>query len=42
MPELLFYLDDTLDYIEDIDKSLKGKSDDPIKNPDILDKRLKK
>jgi ribosome-binding factor A len=42
MPELLFYLDDTLDYIEDIDKSLKGKSDNPIKNPDILDKRLKK
>lgn len=42
MPELLFYLDDSLDYIEDIDNSLSGKVDDPIKNPDILDKRFKK
>ncbi len=25
MPELLFFGDDTLDYIEEIDKSLKGK-----------------
>ena len=31
MPELMFYVDDSLDYIEDIDKALKGE-DDPIKN----------
>lgn len=31
MPELIFYIDDSLDYIEDIDKALKGE-DDPIKN----------
>lgn len=31
MPELAFYIDDSLDYIEDIDKALKGE-DDPIKN----------
>ncbi len=42
MPELLFFGDDSLDYIEDIDKSLKGSdNDDPIKNPDILPKRKK-
>jgi len=31
MPELMFYIDDSLDYIEDIDQALKGE-DDPIKN----------
>lgn len=31
MPELTFLIDDSLDYIEGIDKALKGK-DDPIKN----------
>ena len=41
VPELLFFNDDSLDYIENIDKSLKGKDTDPIKNPDILDKRKK-
>ncbi|QTD39200.1 30S ribosome-binding factor RbfA [Polaribacter batillariae] len=41
MPELLFFGDDTLDYIEDIDKSLKGEDENPIKNPDILPKRKK-
>ncbi len=40
MPELQFYLDDSLEYIDNIDKSLKG-SEDPIKNPDLLDKRKK-
>ena len=39
-PELLFFLDDSLDYIENIDKSLKG-GDNPIENPDILPKRKK-
>lgn len=42
MPELLFFGDDTLDYIEKIDKSLKGNDSDPIKNPDILTKRQKR
>lgn len=40
MPELEFFLDDSLEYIDNIDKSLKG-SEDPIKNPDLLDKRKK-
>ena len=38
MPDLSFYVDDSLDYIEDIDNALKGKKGNPIKNPDILDK----
>ena len=42
MPELSFYIDDSLDYIEDIDNALKGKLDNPIKNPDVLDKRQKR
>ncbi|MDE0534764.1 MULTISPECIES: 30S ribosome-binding factor RbfA [unclassified Tenacibaculum] len=42
MPELLFFGDDSLDYIEDIDKSLKGEDVDPIKNPDILPRRQKR
>lgn len=42
MPELFFYMDDSLDYIEDIDNALKGKQENPIKNPDILDKRQKR
>ena len=42
MPELLFFGDDTLDYIEEIDKSLKGNDADPIKNPDVLERRKKK
>lgn len=41
MPELLFFGDDTLDYIEEIDKSLSGKDEDPIKNPKILPRRKK-
>ena len=42
MPELIFFGDDTLDYIEEIDKSLKGNDADPIKNPDVLERRQKK
>lgn len=42
MPELLFFGDDSLDYIEDIDKSLKGEDVNPIKNPDILPRRQKR
>jgi len=40
MPQLNFFLDDSLEYIDNIDKSLKG-SEDPIKDPDLLDKRKK-
>ncbi|WP_425235087.1 30S ribosome-binding factor RbfA [Ulvibacterium sp.] len=40
IPELQFFIDDSLDYIENIDKSLKsGKN--PIENRDLLDKRKK-
>ncbi|AOW18388.1 ribosome-binding factor A [Polaribacter vadi] len=41
MPELLFFGDDTLDYLEEIDKSLNGQDENPIKNPDVLPKRKK-
>ena len=40
VPELLFFLDDSLDYIEKIEKSLE-EGDDPIENPDLLDRRKK-
>ncbi len=40
VPELIFYLDDSLDYIENIDKSLKGE-ENPVRNPDLLAKRKK-
>jgi ribosome-binding factor A len=42
MPELLFFGDDTLDYIEKIDSSLNGKDENPIQNPEILPRRKKK
>ncbi|MBT8266136.1 MAG: 30S ribosome-binding factor RbfA [Bacteroidia bacterium] len=41
MPDLDFYIDDSLEYIDQIDRSLKGL-DNPIENPDLLDKRKKK
>ena len=40
MPKLEFFIDDSLEYMDQIDQSLKGK-DDPIKDPSILDKRKK-
>ncbi|AEW86824.1 ribosome-binding factor A [Flavobacterium columnare] len=40
VPSLLFYIDDSLDYIEKIDHALSGK-DNPIENPNLLDKRKK-
>lgn len=40
MPELVLYMDDSLDYIEDIEEAVKGE-EDPIQNPDLLDKRKK-
>ena len=41
MPELLFFGDDSLDYIEEIDKSLRGEDINPIEDPSILPKRKK-
>lgn len=41
MPELSFYGDDSLDYIDSIDRALQGKDENPIENPDLLDKRKK-
>lgn len=40
IPELAFYLDDSLDYIEGIEKSLK-EGLNPIDNPDVLPPRKK-
>ncbi|GET45470.1 30S ribosome-binding factor RbfA [Capnocytophaga felis] len=40
MPDLLFYVDDSLQYIEGIEKSLKGE-ENPIENRDLLYKRKK-
>lgn len=39
-PELLLYLDDSLEYMNKIDQAIKEK-EDPIKQPDLLDKRKK-
>lgn len=41
IPELHFYLDDSLDYIEQIDSALNA-GQNPIKNPETLSKRQKK
>jgi len=41
VPELQFFLDDSLDYIEGIEKALKGDAVNPIENPEILPKRKK-
>lgn len=40
VPHLNFYIDDSLDYIDGIEKSLKGE-ENPIENRDLLDKRKK-
>ena len=40
MPHLLFFLDDSLDYIDQIENSLKEPKN-PILNPDLLKKRKK-
>jgi len=39
-PELLFFIDDSLDYIENIEKSLRGE-ENPIKDRSLLDDRKK-
>lgn len=41
VPDLRFYIDDSLDYIEKIDDALKGK-ENPIENPELLPRRKKK
>lgn len=41
MPDLQFYNDDSLQYIDSIEKSLKGE-ENPIENPELLQKRKKK
>ena len=38
---LTFYGDDSLDYIETIDASLRGEDINPIENPEVLPKRKK-
>lgn len=40
MPELEFFLDDSLEYIEKIEQAVKGEIN-PISNPELLDKRKK-
>lgn len=40
MPDLDFFVDDSLEYIEKIEKSMKGE-DNPISKPDLLDRRKK-
>ena len=40
MPQLIFYIDDSLEYIDQIDRSLK-RTENPIENPELLEKRKK-
>lgn len=40
MPNLEFFIDDSLDYIENIEKSIKGE-ENPIDQPDLLSRRKK-
>ena len=40
MPQLIFYIDDSLEYIDQIERSLK-RTENPIENPDLLEKRKK-
>ncbi len=41
VPSLMFYIDDSLDYIEQIDNALKG-DENPIENRELLMRRKKK
>ncbi|MXN92758.1 30S ribosome-binding factor RbfA [Flavobacterium sp. Sd200] len=40
VPNLVFYIDDTLDRMEVIDRELSGENN-PITNPELLDRRKK-
>ena len=42
MPELSFFIDDSLDYIEHIESALRGDDEDPIQNPESNNKKKKK
>jgi ribosome-binding factor A len=41
MPDLHFFIDDSLDYIDRLDQALKG-NEDPIKDPGILKEKKRK
>ena len=41
MPQLAFFIDDSLEYIDKINRSLKGL-DNPLEDLDLLEKRKKK
>lgn len=41
MPDVTYFIDDSLEYIDNIDKALKG-TEDPVENPDLLERRKKK
>ncbi len=41
IPELHFHIDDSLDYIDEIDKALRNENENPIENPELLPKRKK-
>lgn len=41
MPDIDFYLDDSLAKVDDVERALKGE-DNPIKDPDLLDPRKKR
>ncbi|MEZ4853096.1 30S ribosome-binding factor RbfA [Flavobacterium sp.] len=40
VPDLVFYIDDSLDYIEKIDSALAG-NENPVENPELLARRKK-
>ena len=40
-PNFMFFIDDSLDYIEEIDKSLRGEDVNPIQDPSVLPRRKK-
>ena len=40
MPDLIFFNDDSLDYIENIEKAVKGE-ENPLEDPNLLPKRKK-
>ena len=40
MPDLVFYNDDSLEYIGKIEEAVKGDID-PIKDPNLIEKRKK-
>ncbi|WP_378186189.1 30S ribosome-binding factor RbfA [Aquimarina sp. W85] len=41
MPELSFFIDDSLEYIANIEKAVKGE-ENPLQDPDLLERRKKK